>query len=412
MRTSEYFRMYFPDSIILGVKRLNSLFSQHHLSRITILVIFLLYAVLAPFMTFVIRIVSPDIYWHAAALVKFIDAGSFPVPPAYPFVLWLLSGFGNSLRPFLIGANVVLPLFILLQVYLVYIFLIKNLSEEKASSYIFLAVSFFLMAPVYFGYETFYIGRIALNVWHNPTYIAMAPFAIALFIITPRFIDEPSANYGKIMILGMITLMFKPSFLFAWIPAVFMYGLLMKSVSYKYLLKLALPLFSLGLLILLQYYFIYFQGLWENIAILNGEKRSVDIGLSNAWSHFLEKGNISLFQSLVSSFLFPLVFLASYGKSGAINEYTRFSLFVLFFGLIFILFFFEGGNYSEHGNFFWTGYAANLMFFLACFLNYIQIQQKRRFREIKSYLVAGVFMMHVLSGIGYMFYIMINGSYL
>lgn len=371
-------------------------------------------------MTYMIRIVSPDIYWHAAALVKFIDAGSFPIPPGYPFVLWLLSGFQNSLRPFLIGANIVLPLFMLLQIYIAYRFFHKLLyKEQKISSFfnwsdqkiLFLSIAFFLMAPVYLGGGTFYFGRIALNVWHNPTYIAMAPFALALFIITPRYINNPTQHFMEVLITGIIVLLFKPSFLFAWIPAVFLYGFIFKSSSTLYLVRLGLPLLSLGLLIIAQYYFIYVEGMWENIAYSNVEKRSVEFGFSKAWPHLLEMGNISLLQSLISSFLFPLLFIAFYGRSGAINEYTRLSMYILFFGILIVIFVYEGGNRVWEGNFFWTGYSANLTFFLACIVNFLQIQQKRKFKETKSFILSGVFILHLLSGIAYMVYILITGSY-
>ncbi len=358
--------------------------------------------------------VAWDILLHARMLETFLEHDSFPVPPGYPFLTWLFSGFATRVVPILRGANVALALMTLLKLGVIFYALKAcwkrthdTLPEGRELLLLFgLSLSLMLVAPLYTFNGFFYFGRVALSIWHNPTTITVAPFALLLFLATPAFLEKPRQQGWKILVLALLNILIKPSFLFAWLPGVFLVALL-TTRSWKTLLWITVPLFITGLMILGQYYLIYTQGTLDEL-IYGSRPSGVVIKPLLVWNHFLEKGNTSLWISLATSLAFPLLFVGLFVRTGKINLLTWIGVSVLVMGLLISGIFAEGEARTLHGNFLWTAYLANFSLFIAAFLNLMEIKPLS-WKQWVLYLVVAL---HVLSGIGFLVNTMIIKNYL
>lgn len=336
--------------------------------------------------------IALDIYAHASILSLHLEQYLFPFPPGYPFLLWVFSGFRNHIWSFLLIGNILMPLAVTGFVWILYRYLrdeiradFLHLSPQRRNLLlVLLALSFFWIYPVYMFSGTWYIGRVSPIPWHSPTYLLMLPFALVTFINTPGFLQDPSRNYWKVLVPAVLSLLFKPSFLFAWLPGVFVYAVLMNRRPFSFYVKVFIPLFVPGVIILLQYYMVYVRGNLDALVYEDAAAGSVQIGFMEVWREFLSYGGITLWQSLLASFLFPGLFFLLYGRSGKISQLTQLSLFVLFFGLAFSVFFYESGARMYHGNFLWNAFAANMMVFVATTVNSCRYSRSACLKNVKA----------------------------
>lgn len=358
-----------------------------------------------------------DYYLHAENLKTFLDNGKFPVPPGYPFLMWLLSGFQKNFVLFLNASKVLFVVFVLFKFIVVFGYLRETYTPSLASNLsrlhflvlLVLAGLFMLLGPIYIFNGFFYAGRIAVSIWHNPTTMAVAPFAILLFGITPAFLENPRKKFWPVLVLGLINLIIKPSFLFAYIPGVFLFAIF-HSKYRKNWLSVFLPLFLIGFFILLQYYLIYHIGSIDKLIYGESSKGLLFVPMK-VWSMFLQRGQISLFTSLLTSLALPILFFILYGKSGKVNIFTWLAVFIFLAGLPFPVFLAEGGARFAHGNFFWTLYLTNLILFLAVTSNIINIQFKLPRPDWKGVLLLLFFLLHSFSGFAHLIHMLLTKDY-
>ena len=361
--------------------------------------------------------VMQDMDDHARFLPLFLEHGSFPVPPGYPFLLWMFAGFSSHTPKLLEATPWVLSLMISLKLAVMLFAIIATWqqffqSRLKASSLLIimlLSLSLMVATPLYSFGESYYFGRIALTIWHNPTTMAVTPFALMLFLLTPAFLENPRGNAWKILSLGFLNLLFKPSFLFAYIPGVFLYAIITGKRK-KDLLLVFLPLFALGVMILGQYLLIYASGSLDEI-IYNSRSHGILLRPFMVWNQFLEWGGIGFWASLLVSLAFPLLFLAFYGASGKVWPLTWLGACLLLIGLMIAWMLAEGGARLWHGNFLWTPYLANLALFLACFLNLLSFRKTGKSLSFKEWLLYGLFALQVVSGILYLNNILVTETF-
>jgi hypothetical protein len=386
--------------------RISYLFIKQSLLSFEFLVLGVGYVFLLFFFNQVIRFGTGDFHTHIEILIKCVRHGYYPVfpiyplPPAYPFLLWVFAGLSvNSFYNILAAANLLMPVFVILNIVAVRECLKDGLgSLFNPRLALIAAITLCAAAPIYIGGNHFYLGRIAFNIWHNSTYIAMIPFAVVLFWKTPEFIRDPFRNFPLVFVLGFINILIKPSFLFAWIPAVLIWNLPDKGIKSKTFFRIAMVLSGFMILIMIQFFSIYILKTYDNVIATDQPPSRLS--------------STAIIPALLASFLFPMTFLLLYGRSIDLSQHVRLALLIMTIGIIFPLVFVEEGFRLGHGNFFWTAYAANMMLFVATTENALRIGIKHGFRSLRLYALMFVFGLHVVSGLIYLGRYYLSGSYL
>jgi hypothetical protein len=349
---------------------------------------------------------------HLRILLTFLEHNRFPAPPGYPALVWLFS-LGTKEALLIKASILVMGCMVFFKIWVIKKVLdrfVGSVSNEFVQLNFFLALLISISAPVWNGGEYFYIGRLAWNVWHNPTYITVLPFSILLFMFTPSFIKKPLSYAPLISFLVLLNLLIKPSFLFAWIPAVFFYTLLKEKKINLKVFQVSFILFASGIAILTMFMIIYLRGGLDEL-VLKSEASGIGLAFFIVWKSFIDVGDVSLLGALITSFLFPLLFFLFYGRSRRINTLTRLSLVQLLFGVIFALIIVETGERLMHGNFFWTAYATVMMLYIAVIVNVLQIYRVEKLSP-RMIILAGVFLLHAFTGGFYIYQIIETLNYL
>ncbi|PZX49783.1 hypothetical protein LV84_04175 [Algoriphagus ratkowskyi] len=302
---------------------------------------------------FLIRYIpSIDIKDHNLFLIDYLEAGLFPIPPGYYFLVYILDFIFHFKYPFVVSSFLVLTFFLWWKYHLVYNWLEKDLAFNSITLF-FLAASFLFLSPVFIPVidgDFWYLGKFAQTIWHNSTLIASFPFCILLFKRSFNWFESRSnKDYFQLFVYGLAILLIKPSFLFCYVPALPVYVFLReKGIS-------ALVWKSLGLSVLL-----FFLILVEKFLIFSwdpmiqelysaGEVSEVVINPFLVWLHFSDQPVFDF----VSSIPMIMMFLILWGKRAFDSSYFYFSLISLFFALMIYAVFAESGFRELHGNFYW-----------------------------------------------------------
>jgi hypothetical protein len=356
--------------------------------------------------------VAADFGGHVQILNKFLEHDRFPIPPGYPALVWVFS-MGATQGYFTFATLLLMSVFTWLRIVVVKYLLDRHVGENRVGEMninLLLAIAFSVAAPLWTGGATFYLGRFAWNIWHNPTYIMMIPAALLLFGMSAAFSRQPLRHTLYILILVMINLLVKPSFLFAWVPGMFFYLLWKERKINLRLLRVTAILGVSGLAILGMYFWIYSVGGIDEL-LADGPENGIGISFLSVWKFFLQNSNTRMGVALVSSMIFPACFFLFYGGSPRITRMTYISIWLMIPGLFFALFMVETGSRFYHGNFFWTAYSTTFMLQLACVINLLQMQRRERWQSTRSRVLAGIFALHTISGLMYMTSMMIRGSF-
>lgn len=356
--------------------------------------------------------VSNDFGAHRTILEKSLNAGSFPVPPIYYGLLYLIS-FGlasgkiifvtiSLLAGFFIGLKYLVTRHIVSQIALKDTYqygskLFKKISLDNLIK--ILSFSMIILTPLSFG-RSLYLGKIGINIWHNSTIIAEFPFALMLFYFSEKYlIKKEAVKYYNLLFLVCLVILIKPSYFLAFSVAFPVMNLIINySITKRIKIDWQVILVVLtGLLLLfLQYIRIYGMNIVDSAAVTPRETKLM-IDPFRVWS--IHSKNI-LFD-LLMSILYPLAFLIVYWKE--IKQYKGYLYSILTFAvaLLIAILFIESGPRDFHANYFWTSYIANYILFLySAALNLRLILMRTHFL-VKDYVLASIFGAHFLSGIYY-----------
>lgn len=175
--------------------------------------------------------IQVDMFWHVRAMNRRAFDGLGLWELSYDCLLRLGTlALGLFTRQ---GTPVAYPAFLALCLVLKYLFLrwasVDYLGRSGAGGacpgwlrYALLALCF--AGPIT-GFTQFATGYwqadvIRLNVWHNPTTVAVAPFALALFYFGYRALEKGTpANYAALAAALLLNLFIKPAFPLCFLPA-------------------------------------------------------------------------------------------------------------------------------------------------------------------------------------------------
>jgi hypothetical protein len=372
---------------------MNATFNRFFNKKIISFYVFIIFFV---YFQLIIRCSIPtDIQGH---IELFLAAPHFHVvTPLYSFLVYVLSGLSLKFRALAMVSTILLAACMAAKFYLSQDILDKLdvKSENKRNILAFMCL---FLAPIPIN-SMLYFNTFPITILHNSTSILAMVFVLLIFRETITIFQEPAfldkKKIFKIIFFAFIMLLAKPSFLFAYIPALPATCLLYKPLN-KYF-KEALLISSLLFAILLGQVFIF-----------SHQDGGVALDFFFFHKQFSADLSTDIFKYTLS-ILFPLSVLIVYKKE-------KFSLSILFLSWVLLLFaiiigfsIVENNDRKPHGNFLWQIHMCNYLLFLVStrYLNF----NKEHLVKLNHLLPFSIFIFHFLSGINYFSKIITQGSY-
>lgn len=268
----------------------------------------------------------------------------------------------------------------------------------------------------------FYLGRTAVNTWHNPTNIMVRPFAAAVFYMTVDIYDRrryggpAETTDGQVVLDGSLWARFrapvftraqtvlyplcvllsayaKPSFLQVFAPAIFLFLLAdvirTRGRLLPFCVRLALAYLPAALIVLAQV-FRFFGGsvsVGAGTADTVGAADTVQTVASGVAVYFLQPSFSGVGQFLTATArcllqilypcAFPLSVLLAAPRRGWKNTSFRLGLLCAAMGFLEMTLLHETGARAEHGNFSWGYYVAVWLLWTSAVGVYAQLLSER-----------------------------------
>ncbi|MDC8006299.1 hypothetical protein POV27_19755 [Aureisphaera galaxeae] len=370
--------------------------------------------------TYLLKYVATDIQAHLL-FVERINAGITAYPANFLFYVLInvLSGFSSNAL-FTYPAVVLLLSLAVVFKYGISKKILKSFVKVNNVSSLGLKITLITLAlffcfaipePVSFVFlKKMYLGKIVPHVWHNSTSILLFPFAILLFWKQLElFSSEKPLTFKKmavVVLLVLINIAIKPSFLFCYLPVTFLFLVWeFKGKNIKWLTVRLLPLFVGGALILLQYYLIYQLG---QGSIQGGESGVALSAPFKTYSFFIPYWLIPF--SFILSFALPIGAIVLYREILKFKPFL-YALMLMIMGLLISGFIMETGPRAAHGNFTWQNIICCYLVFLSIVAFFTPKFLSDFSWKRKELIILGLFLVHVFSGVLYVFKLILLNSY-
>lgn len=260
-----------------------------------------------------------------------------------------------------------------------------------------------------------YLGQGTPNIWHNPTTIAVRPIALLIFVLMGSMVIkaqkedfENGIPVGRGILTGfllVLSCLAKPSFVQVFYPAIFtlmvIWLILYKGRNLRTAIQLFLVCLPSFVVMIMQFVISFYSG--------NGDSGGITI------APFVVAGarTRSIPISMLLLLAFPLLMLILSLIKKSVSWEDVLGWLMLLWGLVWRLLLAEKGERIYHGNFSW-GYmlAAYLVWFTAV-RNYLKFyfseQMTGNKRGVGFVLSTVVLVLHFLSGIYYLIYLVALG---
>lgn len=343
---------------------------------------------------------SFDIKVHNFLLEDYLAQGAFPVPPGYYALIYGVDMLLRYKYPFVLSALLVLTVFMWLKFRITYRWLDQKLGIGDRQVAL-LSVSMLFISPIIIPYidgSYWYLGKFTPTIWHNSTLITVFPFCLLLFFQTQRW--EVSGDWRAwwgMLLLGILIVLIKPSFLFCYIPALPLYALLQdKGLGPRFWSSLVLSLVFLAMLFL-EKAWIYEMDPMIDLMYTPEERSAVVLNPLRVHLYFAKEP----FFDLLCSFPSTLVFMAFWGREALRDRSFVFSSILLVFALMVYLLLAETGFRELHGNFYWQIPIAMYLHYLCMLVFYVRKLRSEKRPGWQFYLFAGVYLVQIGMGLAY-----------
>lgn len=381
-----------------------------HYKTLTLITIFILFCIFYTHIAYSLPIPHHnDIYGHALiAKEVIIGQRSFlSIPFIMYFLSIILSGFSKDIYPIMGTIAILLAASTTLK-----FFITKNIINKITSNLIATLSSLSLLVvfaiPILFILSLsnrYYIGSFTPTVWHNSTIIFLMPFAILLFAQSTKQIESYSKKRDYLLtMLIFINIFIKPSFFIVFIVA---YPLMML-VRYKFssiFWKSLIPAIAGGVLLLIQYWFIYQSS--GDINLGQGES-NISIGFFTVFGIFVKLRFLPLI--ILFSFLFPILYFTFNLNKLKNNIICIYAILLIFFALAIYGGIYESGPRFTHGNLYWQIVPCAWILFFTSLIELLK-DIKRDGLTVKNNILTTIYLFHVISGIYYIIRIITEHNY-
>lgn len=278
------------------------------------------------------------------------------------------------------------------------------LSVFLTFSIFFISMLYLPGRPRFLGITNSYLGVFTPNPYHNLTYMATRPFAVAAFFLFARILDyyEERTDRKDFFLFGLsllLTTMTKPSYTLILVSTA---GLVMLYRLFRSGWKNFKRSFYLGLTFVPTFADLLYQygGVFGG-GSKAGEAGGIGLGIGSVWK--LYTNNIPL--AIVLALGFPLAVFVFHPKTLQKNTLYRFSWAQLIVSMMELFLLYENGRRFSDANFSW-GYMHGIFF---VFVTSVLVLAESMIEKQEKKWAAGVqwllFGLHLVCGIGYFLYI-------
>ncbi|MED9904805.1 MAG: hypothetical protein UFG06_11545 [Lachnospiraceae bacterium] len=288
----------------------------------------------------------------------------------------------------------------------------KNEKNRSSNVFNYLILGMMLAQAIYVPWfnERLYLGQGSINVWHNPTYTIVKPFAILAFgLLEDIYADTEkrkvifSKRWWLLLIVMFFANLAKPSLFQVLVPGLGLFMLfdlitlkgkqIVKhvEVAAAFIPSAALALYQAGV--------------------------SFTTGVSLEWLGVWKEYSPNPYISVVLFIAFPLFVLSSRIKEW--NNGIKIALCVFLTGFFETALLAEEGFRRNHGNFFWGYYLGGALVwlvsvkeFIRWHRSYFESGRNDKITSIKLTMGWILFLLHVFSGIYYIYLLLFSPGFL
>ncbi|MFN8207840.1 MAG: hypothetical protein U0T82_10605 [Bacteroidales bacterium] len=381
--------------------------------------VILLIAPVAGYITFHFQIqpgVASDIPQHSDIIDSVIN-GTYNVPhPMYHYIVFGLSKFLELLHlPHSYNQAGILFLTFWMGVlaYTIFRILCYYLSGSMSRIYISLLTVALIFVTSFYPFafnHNLYLGQWSPNIWHNPTMFMVKPFAFLAVFLFLYWESNYNVNSYKLPVYLSVTTIFslaaKPSFVFFFLPAIFVFLLIyIKKFNISFYKMLVLSFLPAFCYLLLQYFSTYFL---QN----NGSPGLKDEIVFTLWG-VTKLYTSHVFISLILALAFPLFVVLSDLRGFSRDRSLIFAWLCTFFAYLQASFLAEQVKFTQ-GNFTF-GYSLSLsILFIFSVIHLFQAWNKNKRTLVKKLInICGLMLLfgHLFSGVYYYYKYLLVGTY-
>lgn len=355
---------------------------------------------------YLIWFVPTDIQPHVSILVRSIENDVFPIPFLYYLVIYAFAGFKADTYILFKSSMIVLSIAVMMK-YLMTVRLLSILTSEKSIFLLLVAVCLLVCAPISWSVNQMYLGKTAINVWHNSTTIMTMPFVLLLFESIVKFLQDDKIeklSIAGIIVFAILNIITKPSFVFAVIPALPLGVMIYQRqiISNKKIITALLISFTLLLLVVLEYYIIYHMNQQPD------DKSGVGISLFRTW--FL-RGGYYFPLHMLSGIVFPVTYCLLFFNNLKQDKLLQFTIVIYVIALAISSIFIETGRRINHGNFGWQVIMAGYVLFAVVSARMLTNIRLTGWLDNRNKILFATFAIHCIYGILYILKIIITQNW-
>jgi hypothetical protein len=253
-----------------------------------------------------------------------------------------------------------------------------------------------------------YKGYMMQNTWHNPTLILVMPFSLLLYVKSYDLIKKfDSKLFLSVLILILINLTIKPSYIFVFLPVYSIYILLntRTRIDVRYYMPILISL----LIIFISYSQLYIS---DQSTLYAGQSHGVSIKPLHYLAHVNDNNYAKLVLNFIVSNIIVLYAMINLISQKGIRYIFRdrllYAKLTYIFALLISILFIETGPRMWHGNFLWQNYIAQTVLIITYYIEYVKLPVKKA-NNIVFFSLLGI---HFLWGVFYFLKYLLYGGWL
>jgi hypothetical protein len=250
----------------------------------------------------------------------------------------------------------------------------------------------------------FVLGQGSPNVWNSATLLAVKPLAfLAVFLlVNGDYGTDSGTHYVTGVIVAFLSILAKPSFIFVFLPALWVFAAIRRKLADKRFLFLLIVLSAISAVIVT----LQFISVYHAASVYNEGPAGVKVDFLGVWSMYTR--NVPL--SIVFGLAFPLCVALANPKRIYENESLMLCWLMTVFGIIIAATLAESGRRYHHGNFRWSYLISQQLIFVFSMVEFLKWQEKT-IGAFRYYVTAAALSLHIISGMIYTVRIWSGGFY-
>jgi len=252
--------------------------------------------------------------------------------------------------------------------------------------------------------QNMYLGQGSPNVWHSATLLAVKPLAfLAVYsLINGDQVSTRGTRYVVILIATLMSVFAKPSFIFMFLPALWIFSVIKRKLADRRFMSFLIGLSAVSAVIVA----LQFIDVYHGPSVYSESGSGVQLDFFGVWSMYAR--NIPV--SIVFGLAFPLCVALANPKRVYENEALIICWLMTIFGIIIAATLAESGSRYHHGNFAWSYFLAQQLIFVFSMIEFMK-WQKKTVGSIWYNLTAAALSLHIVSGMIYTVRIWSGGFY-